>query len=220
MIPVQTFRSTQELESQVEELLREKLARPGNLMLSGGSTPYTIYNRITQNPCPVHPERRLFLSDERMVPPDSPKNNAANLLPMLRALKCEDQFIRVDTTRSPEEAAEKFAQELHPLKEIDLAILGMGADGHTAGIFTLEHAGIKTGTLTLHGPRPDGMHGVTISPALLSRAKRILLLVPGEAKRDAIETLLHHPQTIPAGVALSDLNQVTLWTDLQIKHDF
>ena len=215
MISVQTFQNIQALEAEVELLLRETLSCPGNLMLSGGSTPYTIYNRIAQNPCPVHPDRRLFLSDERMVPPDSPKNNAANLLPMLRALKCEDRFIRVDTTCSPEEATEKFAQKIHPLKEIDLALLGMGADGHTAGIFTLEHAQRKTGPLTLHGPRPDGMHGVSISPALLSRAKHIILLVPGEAKRTAIGTLLHQPQTIPAGVALSDLNQVTLWTDLQ-----
>lgn len=216
MIKIRIFETGGKLESVTEDLLRNTLATPGTLMLSGGSTPYVIYNRLALSPCPVHPERRLFLSDERMQPLDSDQNNAHNLMPMLKALGCEDRFIRVDTTLPIAAAAGKFETDLQPLENIDLGFLGMGADGHTAGFFTPGQASIKTGALTLYTDRPDGMQGVSVTPALLKRVERIILLVTGESKRAIINTLLTAPQTIAAGIALADHPNVELWTDVQI----
>ena len=98
MIKIRTFESAECLMAETEQRLRDTLAKPGNLMLSGGSTPYVVYNRIASNPCPVHPDRKIFLSDERMQPMDSDRNNAHNLMPMLQALRCEDRFIRIETS--------------------------------------------------------------------------------------------------------------------------
>ncbi len=212
MINTTSFKTTEALISQALELLRETLPTSGNLMLSGGSTPYVIYNQLS--PCPVHPNRNLFLSDERMVPFNAVKNNAHNLMPMLQALKCEDRFIRVNTGLPIEEAATGFADELDALDRIDLGFLGMGTDGHTAGLFTPQQASQKTGSPTLHTNRPDGMQGVSVTPALLRRVERLILLVTGESKRTIIKTLLNEPETIPAGIALADHPQVELWTDL------
>lgn len=184
-------------------------------MLSGGSTPYAIYNQLADMPCPVHPDRTIFLSDERMVPADSPRNNAANLMPMLRALKCEDRFIRVDTSLPVEEAAARFADKLEPLDKIDLGFLGMGTDGHTAGLFTPDQANQKTGALSLYTNRPDGMQGISVTPAVFRRTGRLILLVTGEAKREIINTLLNTPETIPAGIVLSGHPNVELWTDIK-----
>ncbi|MCF7864620.1 MAG: 6-phosphogluconolactonase, partial [Kiritimatiellales bacterium] len=147
---------------------------------------------------------------------DSEKNNACNLMPMLRALGCEDRFIRVQTDLTPTDAASRFAAELQPLETIDLGFLGMGSDGHTAGFFTPAQANLKTGALTLHTARPDGMHGVSVTPAFFSRVERIILLVTGEPKRDIINTLLTHPETIPAGIALADHPNIELWTDIRV----
>lgn len=185
-------------------------------MLSGGSTPYIIYNQLATAPCPVHSNRKLFLSDERMVPADSPSNNANNLGPMLQALECEDRFIRVDTQLPIKEATSQFAEELQPLEKIDLGFLGMGDDGHTAGFFTPEHANLKTGELTLHTHRPDGMQGVSVTPAIFQRVERIILLVTGESKRGIIKTLLNASETIPAGIALNAHPHVELWTDIEL----
>jgi 6-phosphogluconolactonase len=216
MITIHPFQSTEALIAHTTELLRETFATPGNLMLSGGSTPYVVYNRLAASPCPVHPDRRLFLSDERMEPFESEKNNAHNLMPMLQSLKCEDRFIRVDTTLPIDEAAARFSTDLEPLETIDLGFLGMGNDGHTAGFFTPEQANLKNGALTLHTDRPDGMRGVSVTPALFKRVDRIILLVTGEPKRDIINTLLTAPETIAAGIALADHPNVELWTDLRI----
>ncbi len=209
-----TFKTTEALVLQAVELLRETLPTAGNLMLSGGTTPYAVYNRLAAAPCPVHPNRTLFLSDERMVPADSPSNNAGNLMPMLKALECKDRFIRVDTGLPIDEATDRFALELEALGTMDLGFLGMGTDGHTAGFFTPEQACQKTRELTLHTNRPDGMQSVSITPALLHRVERIVLLVTGEAKRGIVNTLLNEPETIPVGIALTGHPNVELWTDI------
>ena len=217
MVQIKTFASSDALELQTLELLRETLATPGHLMLSGGTTPYAIYNRLAASPCPVHPDRKLFLSDERMVPADSVMNNACNLMPMLRALECKDRFIRVQTDLTLADAADRFAAELQKMGTIDLGFLGMGSDGHTAGFFTPALANLKTGALTLHTARPDGMQGVSVAPAFFSRVERIILLVTGEPKRDIINTLLTRPETIPAGIALADHPNIELWTDIRVS---
>jgi 6-phosphogluconolactonase/glucosamine-6-phosphate isomerase/deaminase len=216
MIKICSFESPDALIAKTIELLRETLPTPGNIMLSGGSTPYVVYNQLAADPCPVHPERKLFLSDERMVPADSSNNNAHNLAPMLKALHCEDRFIRVQTNLPIEKAADQFASDLESMTSIDIGFLGMGSDGHTAGFFTPEQTGLKNGSLTLHTDRPDGMQGVSVTPALFRRVERIILLVTGESKRGIINTLLNQPETIAAGIALAEHSNVELWTDIRI----
>lgn len=184
-------------------------------MLSGGSTPYVIYNRLAADPCEVHTMRNLFLSDERMQPFNSDKNNAHNLLPMLQALDCHGNFLQVDTVLSARAAADKFAEGLARMPTVDLGFLGMGTDGHTAGFFTPEQACIQD-RLALYTDRPDGMQGVSVTPAFFQRVERIILLVTGESKREIIETLLNKPQSIAAGIALSNHPDCELWTDLQL----
>ena len=216
MIKTRFFDTTEELITETAGRLRQTLATPGNLMLSGGSTPYVVYNRLAASPGPVHAGRRLFLSDERMGPFDSDKNNAHNLMPMLRALECEDRFIRIETALPIHQAAARFEADLQTLEFIDLGFLGMGSDGHTAGFFTPEQANLKSGPLTLSTDRPDGMRGISVTPAFLNRVERIILLVSGESKREIINTLLTEPETIASGIALADHPAVELWTDISI----
>ncbi|MBN2684674.1 MAG: 6-phosphogluconolactonase [Pontiellaceae bacterium] len=216
MIKIRHFETLEALLVETEALLRRTLAESGNLMLSGGSTPFVIYNRLAAAPCPVHPKRTLFLSDERMEPFDSNNNNAHNVMPMINALQCENRFLRVNTALPASTAAQQFEKALQPMEHIDLGLLGMGTDGHTAGIFTLEQARRKAGPLVLHTDRPDGLHGVSVTPAFLQRVERLILLVTGESKKKIIQTLLSTPEKIAAGVALSDHAGLEIWTDLNM----
>ncbi len=214
MIKIRHFETLEALIAETEALLRRTLAESGNLMLSGGSTPYVIYNRLAAAPCPVHPKRILFLSDERMEPFDSNKNNAHNLMPMITAFQCENRFLRVNTALPAQTAAQQFENALQPMEHIDLGFLGMGTDGHTAGFFTLEQARRKTGPLVLHTDRPDGMHGVSVTPAFLQRVQLLILLVTGTPKKKIIQTLLSTPEKIVVGVALSNHPGLEIWTDI------
>jgi 6-phosphogluconolactonase len=214
MIQLRRFNTREELVVAAADCIGRKLARPGSLMLSGGSTPYVIYRRLAGTACRVHAGRRIFLSDERMVPLDSPDSNTGNLIPMLQALDCEDRMIRVPISLPAAQAAEQYGRDLEPLEYIDLGLLGMGADGHTAGFFTPEAAAMQSGPLAVHTLRPDGLEGVTVTPALFRRMEKILLLVTGEAKREIILRLLNDPSAIPAGIALAGHPAAELWTDL------
>jgi 6-phosphogluconolactonase/glucosamine-6-phosphate isomerase/deaminase len=60
------------------------------------------------------------------------------------------------------------------------------------------------------------MEGVSVTPALLKKVERLILLVTGESKRSIIHTLLTAPKTIAAGIALSNHPNIELWTDLQL----
>ena len=214
MLSFRTFSSEEELTKQLADTLTSHLQQPGHIMLSGGTTPYKTYNQIAQHPLSVHPECHLFLSDERCVPATSPKNNAHNLQPMLQALNCTQQFHAVQTELDPEEATQQFATEIESFQQPTLGLLGIGSDGHTAGIFSTDHAHDPSPRCTLHTDRPDGLHGISVSATFIHRVQRILLIATGESKRDILTILRHHPETIPAGIILRHHPQAEVWTDL------
>ena len=81
---------------------------------------------------------------------------------------------------------------------------------------TQGQAKLKTGALTLYTNRPDGMQGISVTPAVFRRVEKIILLVTGESKRGIINTLLNDPESIPAGIALSSHPNVELWTDVDM----
>lgn len=216
VITIRTFENLDELVLAAETVLRTALPLSGTAMLSGGSTPYAVYDRLARNPCPVHPERRLFLSDERMVPLDSTASNTGNLRSMLDALDCHDHFIGIDTSLDIETATRQFGAALDQIDSIDIGFLGMGTDGHTAGLFTAEQTRQTTGLSTLHALRPDGLPGISVTPVVFHKTDQIILLVTGEQKREVIKTLLTAPQSIPAGSALQAHPHAELWTDIRL----
>lgn len=212
-----SFPSPEEISNQMIAILRNHLSKAGTLMLSGGSTPYHIYNQLALQAFDIHPDCRLFLSDERCVPADSEKNNAYNLKPMLHALNGTAQFIAIDTTCTPEEASLKFSEELATLSQPDLGLLGIGADGHTAGIFNQVDATARSAATTLYTKRPDGMNGVSVSASFIHSCHRIILLAIGESKRNILTTLKKNPKNLIAGNVLFNHPQVEIWTDIDLS---
>jgi len=213
-----TFSSKQALKEAFLPLLKQHLTAPETIMLSGGKTPFSIYQQLANTPIFVHPQCTLVMSDERMVPLESPFSNAGNFKPILHALNAEDRFIFLDTSLPASKVAEKFNQTLQPLKKINFGLLGLGADGHTAAIFknSLARQNQKEGVLAFSVQRPDGLEGVTVSPTLVQRIEQIILLVLGTTKREILTTLRDHPKTIPAGLILSTHPSVEIWTDQPI----
>ena len=212
-----SFPSSEEVSRHLGDLLRMQLQQAGTLMLSGGSTPYQIYNQLAQERFDIHPDCRLFLSDERCVPADSAKNNAFNLKPMLNALNGNSQFIEVDTSQSPREACIQFSNQLDTLASPNLGLLGIGIDGHTAGIFNQTDATTRSVQKTLYTNRPDGMDGVSVSASYIQSCHRIILLAMGESKRDVLVKLKKDPMCLIAGNVLLHHPQVEIWTDLELS---
>ena len=212
-----SFSSSEEVIHYLSDLLRMQLQQAGTIMLSGGSTPYKIYDQLAQERFDIHPDCRLFLSDERCVSKNSVKNNAFNLKPMLHALNGNSQFIEVDTSQSPKEACIQFSNQLDTLASPNLGLLGIGADGHTAGIFNQMDATARSVQKTLYTKRPDGMDGVSVSASYIQSCHRIILLAMGESKRDVLMKLKKDPTCLIAGNVLLHHPQVEIWTDLELS---
>jgi len=81
-------------------------------------------------------------------------------------------------------------------------LLGMGADAHVGALFPGSPA-LEETALAAVVDRPDGMQGVTLTPTAMLSARRIILLVTGEAKAEAVRRAVtgdEDPTKCPARV--------------------
>lgn len=208
------------LNAAVVDLLRGALVARGTrlraILLSGGSTPRAAYAALAADP--VTPSRFTYIAytDERHVPDDDPASNHGQTRPLLDALGIgEDRLIRAETDRELWECAMLLNSDYIAFfdggGEIPLAILGLGADGHTCSIFSEADLAACGDRYAMEITRPEPPHRVTVGPALLRRVERIVFLVAGRDKDAMADALLHAPHTIPAGLAVAGCRRVELW---------
>jgi len=114
------------------------------VLLSGGDTPLPLYQLLAQDPWRSQTDwANVFVgwSDERCVPPTHESSNyrAAYETLLSHVPIPENQIFRIEGERNPLDAANAYETQLQDLIHsdigVDLALLGMGADGHTASIF-------------------------------------------------------------------------------------
>jgi len=198
-------------------------------MLAGGRTPLEIYRRAAEEG--LSTEATLFLSDERYVPTDDPQSNYGAIAPFFNnvgqasslsihakgqttedRLEALSYFMRIQTELSIEDAAQAFHNELNQLERIPLGLLGLGTDGHTASLFNLEDAALRDERLAISVIKIEKPDRISVTPTLLNRIERIIILATGAEKKEIIQILLSDPESIPAGVALADHPNVELWT--------
>lgn len=194
--------------------------RPVGLMLAGGTTPLPAYRAVGQLGLAPPPHLRVLYSDERYVPEDSPASNYHQSLPLLTGLAIpERQVIRVHTQLPLEQAALDYEMQLAALMQagtqVRLGLLGLGADGHTASLFQPEHLESARGHLAIAVQRPDGMSGISVTPAFLAQVSELLFVVAGGGKYNAIQEFLRGDPDVVALRAVQDAPHVELWLDQQ-----
>jgi len=210
---LRTFQTTEDLIFQCLETLRQVLPTLGTydgVMLAGGRTPLEIYRRGAADN--LSTAGKLFLSDERYVPVIDPQSNYGAISPFFPMLG------RVPTELPIEAAAQAFHEYLTRMQSVPLGLLGLGADGHTASLFNMKDAALRDGRLAIPVIKADKPDRISVTPTLLHRIGKIILLATGAEKKAIIQTLLEKPYTIPAGVALTDHPNVEIWTDQILVH--
>jgi len=141
----------------------------------------------------------LWYGDERCVPLDDPEANHSLATTHLQAP--EATWHPVPTQLGCEEAAADYAEEIADVR-LDVAVNGMGPDGHTASLFPgfpqLHDEGI---CVAVHGspkPPPDR---VTLTLPKLNASHRILLVVSGAAKAPMLARVIAGPDPeVPASL--------------------
>jgi 6-phosphogluconolactonase len=187
----------------------EAIARRGrfSIALSGGNTPRPVYARLAG--LRLDWSRVLvFFGDERCVPPDDPRSNYR----MARETLLEhvpippENVHRMrgeDPPRAAAEAyADEFAQALGASGRLDLNLLGLGDNGHTASLFPGLAALEETRSSVVAAyVEAVGMWRLTMTPPAINAARRVAFLVSGAAKADIVARVLqgpHDPTVLPA----------------------
>ncbi len=221
-INLKYFPDTQSLDNAVVEILTTHFqlqsSHPQAIMLSGGSTPLPAYNAIRESRCTAVSGKFIVYSDDRMVPADSPDSNYHNTSSMIASLGiASENVIRVHTECDLDDAAERYERDITQFFEDDgevtLGLLGLGGDGHTASIFTLDDARY-TSRFTLVARNRAGFDRVSVSAKLLRKVTRLIFMVSGSPKASVLAQLFSDPSALPAGQAILGHANVEVWTDI------
>ncbi|WP_431821691.1 6-phosphogluconolactonase [Burkholderia sp. F1] len=204
MIEIHAF-DTQEAQGEalaqaVGDALRAALARPARatLAVSGGTSPRPFLQTLSHAALDWTGVD-VTLVDDRWVPEDDAASNARLVRDtLLQHAAAPATFLPLVDTGAALDAhvAALNANPAHRLP--DVAVLGMGEDGHTASIFAdapeWDHA-ITTAErfVTVHpGAAPHAR--VSFSLDALKRIDRLFLLIAGSRKREVLEAAASSPQ--------------------------
>ncbi len=200
---VKKFRKVNELSeaaaTSVADLIVNTVSSAGrfSFVLSGGSTPRTLYNLLGT----VHRERipwesvSIYFGDERYVPHTVEESNyrmAKEALLDLISIPMENVHPIPTEHPDPKRAAEAYEKELRssfPEDGIsfDLVLLGMGKEGHTASLFPGSEALDEDRRWVMSVEVPPVPHKrITLTYPILNRSAAIYFLVSGAEKRDAM----------------------------------
>lgn len=188
------------------------------LMLSGGSTPFPAYNQLASDPPTPSGQLHLFFSDERYVPLTDEKSNYRGTRPFIDSLGLPGDRVHTPQTDLPLEQCaadynERIAAFLDRGVKVPLGILGLGSDGHIAGLFSPSDLKRDADHLATWTHRPDGLDGITVTPRLLRRVEKLVFVVAGQNKRGQLANLVRRPHTAIAGQAVSGHPLVEIWCD-------
>lgn len=179
--------------SKLETAIKER--GQFTIALSGGSTPKPLYEAIGASNLPwdkIH----VFWGDERYVPPDHPDSNelmarrawldrvaipAANIhaIPTLSANPA------VDAAKYEKHLEEFFNSAPGKFPALDVVLLGMGDDAHTASLFPHTEALNVSDRLITVGNK-DGNPRITFTYPFINAARSVIFMVAGANKRPAL----------------------------------
>lgn len=177
--------------------------------LSGGSTPQRLYQLLTEPAFRSQVDWSrvdLFWGDERCVPPDNKDSNyhMAQEAMLSRLPIPPGRIHRIEAERPDREAAAQDYQAViarafgidaaGPSPALDLILLGMGPDGHTASLFPATKALDETARWVVVNHVPKfAADRLTLTYPILNSAREVLFLVAGADKAERLVEVLEGP---------------------------
>ncbi len=165
------------------------------LVLSGGSTPKPLYEALAKADLPWE-KIYIFWGDERYVPHDHERSNVRMTRETWLShvpIPAENIFPMPTSANNPATDAAKYEETLKQFFQLsdgdfpafDFVLQGMGDDGHTASLFPHTDALSITDRLITVGNH-NGEPRITFTASLINRGKKVIFLVAGENKQQAL----------------------------------
>jgi glucosamine-6-phosphate deaminase len=183
--------------------------RPDLVMaLPTGRTPVPLYDELARRHAGGWDglaQARGFNLDELVLPPDDPRTFRAFMerhawaRTGLRRERCD---IPDGAARDLEAECRRYETAITAAGGIDLAVLGVGADGHVAynmpGLITLPTHVVRLpdGLAASLGVPPEDwpLRAITMGLGTIRQARRIVVMAMGETKAPAVRALVHGPE--------------------------
>lgn len=204
---IEIFSSVEELSDFFareikQETQKKKEGEFFNLSLSGGNTPKSIFQYITEHYSDQINWKKvqLFWGDERCVAPDDKESNyrmARQYLLDQVAIPSENIF-RICGECDPAQAAKAYENTVRtnvPIKNsfpvFDLFMLGIGPEGHTASIFPDRLSLFQSEKWFDVATHPEtGQKRITATGKVINNARKIFFLTVGEGKADILKKIM------------------------------
>lgn len=178
-----------------------------SLILSGGSTPKVLYQFLAAEPyrSQVDWQRvELYFGDERCVTPDHADSNfkMANEALISRVPLKPEHVHRMPGEADPNQAAIDYGRLLKSkfgdAGGADIALLGMGDDGHTASLFphtpALDEMRHRCVAQYVEKSTTGKSWRITLTAPFFNRSARVLALVTGANKAGRLKEVIHGPR--------------------------
>ena len=198
----------QEAAARLAESLRAAIAARGSVSfaLSGGNTPRPVYERLARETGIAWDKVSIFFIDERAVPPTSDRSNyrlAKESLLDGAPIPAGNVHRMRGEAENLEEAAREYEAvlrqklsgstvEAREVPTFDVALLGIGDDGHTASLFPGDSTINVRDRLVLPvaaSPEHKREARLTVTVPVIEHIERVLVLVAGKEKHPALERI-------------------------------
>jgi len=222
---VRIFETSEDLaHAAAEECVRlalEAVVARGrfSIALAGGSTPKRLYSLLSTEQEGSYRARfpwektHFFWGDERQVPPDHADSNYRMVFETMlsKVPVSPSQLHRIegdnaDASKAAEDYEQVLLRHFHLNRgswpQFDLALLGLGSDGHTASLFPDTEVLAEKARLAAEVWVPKFQASrITLTAPLLNHAANLLILVSGKDKAEALRAVLRgefQPHRFPA----------------------
>jgi glucosamine-6-phosphate deaminase len=204
---IQIFGTPEQATEAAAQWLLDRFDNPRirNVMVAAGNTPLPLYSRVARGKASLSHLRVFALDDYVGVPKNEPRN-CANLLrrTVVEAWRVPPSQYRFVSSCEQEAAQSiiKHEEALRRMGGIDLAILGLGRNGHLGfnepgtepdspgRVVVLNAVSIEANRAWFDGDYAPTL-GVTTGMGAILSAREVLLLAFGPAKAEAVAAMIH-----------------------------
>jgi 6-phosphogluconolactonase len=181
--------------AEAAEVIAEAVQAGAHIALAGGSTPKAAYGMVAERELDWS-GATLWFGDERCVPPDDEDSNYRMAKEaLLDQIGGEPPTVkRMHGEKGPHAGAEDYERELREtlgeqIPRLDLVLLGLGPDAHTASLFPNQPAVEVTDRAAVgveEAGMPPEVPRVTLTLPAINAARRRVFLISGSDKADAV----------------------------------
>jgi 6-phosphogluconolactonase len=213
-----------ELAARVDAFARDAIASRGRfaIVLTGGSLATTFFPTLAKLPLDWSAVD-FFWGDERAVPPDAPESNyaAANRLWLSPARVPSSSIHRLpadmqDLNAAAEQAERDLAATLGTPPALDLALLGVGPDGHVCSLFPghpLLAESARWVAAIEDSPKPPPRR-LTLTLPTLAAARFVVFGVTGASKAPVVREVVRDERSqLPAALVVRRAQRVLFLVD-------